>query len=95
MEKDFATRLDQVFHSVFNSKSTLLYENAKEDLSKLVKEACETHLIILAYNNGEWVTVKKLPINNCAIHPRSDGSFDFIHEGHVTTYGSNCRFAIG
>ena len=93
MENNFAIRLDQAF-SVFNSKDTTLYENATENLGKLVKEAYETHLIILAYNNGRWETVKKLPINNCAIHPRTDG-FDFIHEGHVTTYGLNCRFAIG
>ena len=93
MENNFAIRLDQAF-SVFNSKDTILYENATENLGKLVKEAYETHLIIIAYNNGRWETVKKLPLNNCAIHPRIDG-FDFIHEGHVTTYGPNCRFAIG
>ena len=94
MENNFEIRLDQVF-SVFNSKDTILYENATENLGKLVKEACETHLIIIAYNNGRWETVKELPLNNCAIHPRIDGGFDFIHEGHVTTYGSNCRFVIG
>lgn len=94
MENNFAIRLDQAF-SVFNSKDTILYENATENISKLVKEAYETHLIIIAYNNGRWETVKELPLNNCAIHPRIDGSFDFIHEGHVTTYGPNCRFAIG
>ena len=94
MENNFAIRLDQAF-SVFNSKDTILYENATENLGKLVKEAYETHLTILAYNNGRWETVKELPLNNCAIHPRIDGGFDFIHEGHVTTYGHNCRFAIG
>ena len=93
MENNFAIRLDQAF-SVFNSKDTILYENATENLGKLVKEAYETHLIIFAYNNGRWETVKELPLNNCAIHPRIDGGFDFIHEGHVTTYGSNCRFVI-
>ena len=90
MEKNFAIRLDQAF-SVFNSKDTILYENATENLGKLVKEACETHLIIMVYNNGIWKTVKKLPINNCAIHPRIDSRFDFIHKGHVTKYGPNCR----
>ena len=94
MTKDFAIKLDQAF-SVFNSKDTILYENATENLGKLVEEAYETHLIIIAYNNGRWETVKELPLNNCALHPRIDGGFDFIHEGHVTTYGSNCRFAIG
>lgn len=94
MKNNFAIRLDQAF-SVFNSKDTILYENATENLGKLVKEAYETHLIIIAYNNGRWETVKELPLNNCTIHPRSDGGFDFIHEGHVTTYGPNCRFAIG
>ena len=92
MENNFAIRLDQAF-SVFNSKDTTLYENATENLGKLVKEAYETHLIIFAYNNGRWETVKKLPLSNCAIHPRIDG-FDFIHEGHITTYGPNCRFVI-
>ena len=94
MENNFAIRLDQAF-SVFNSKDTILYENATENLGKLVKEAYETHLIILAYNNGRWETVKELPLNNCAIHPRTDGGFDFIHKGHVTTYGPKCRFVIG
>ena len=93
MENNFAIRLDQAF-SVFNSKDTILYENATKNLGKLVKEAYETHLIILAYNNGRWKTVKKLPLNNCAIHPRTDGGFDFIHEGHVTTSGHNCSFEI-
>lgn len=51
------------------------------------------HIIVFAYNNGRWETVKKLPINQCAIHPRTDG-FDFIYKGHVTTYGLNCRFVI-
>lgn len=94
MENNFAIRLDQVF-SVFNSKDTILYENATENLRELVKEVYETHLIILAYNNGRWERVKELPINNCTIHPRQDGGFDFIHEGRITTYGSNCVFAIG
>ena len=43
MTKDFAIKLDQAF-SVFNSKDTILYENATEDLGKLVKEAYETDL---------------------------------------------------
>lgn len=94
MENNFTIRLDQAF-SVFNSKDTILYENATENLGKLVKEAYETHLIIVAYNNGRWEIVKELPLNNCSIHPRTDGGFDFIHEGHVTTYGPNCRFVIG
>ena len=96
MKNNFAIRLDQAF-SVFNSKDTskhsLLYENATDNLGKLVKEVYETHLIIFAYNNGRWEIVEKLPLNNCAIHPRIDG-FDFIHEGHITTYGLNCRFVI-
>ena len=94
MEKNFATRLDSIY-SVFNSKNTVFYEEATQEFRKLVKEAYETHLIIIAYNNGRWETVKELPLNNCAIHPRIDGGFDFIHEGHVTTYGPNCRFTIG
>ena len=48
----------------------------------------------MVYNNGIWKTVKKLPLSNCAIHPRTDGGFDFLYEGHVTTYGLNCRFVI-
>ena len=94
MENNFAIRLDQA--SQYSTvRITILYENATENICKLVKEAYETHLIIIAYNNGRWETVKELPLNNCAIHPRIDGGFDFIHEGHVTTYGPNCRFAIG
>lgn len=93
MKKDFAIRLDQVF-SVFNSKDTALYEDATKALGELVKEISETHIRILFYNDGKWEIVKKLPINNCAVHPRTDGGFDFIHEGHITTYGSNCRFVI-
>ena len=50
MTKDFAIRLDQTF-SVFNSKDTALYENATENLRELVKEAYETHIHIIAYNN--------------------------------------------
>lgn len=49
---------------------------------------------LIAYNNGRWEIVKELPINHCAIHPRSDGGFDFIYKGHVTRYGPNCRFVI-
>ena len=59
-----------------------------------MKNPINIHLIIMAYNNGRWKTVKKLPISECAIHPRTDGGFDFMYEGHVTTYGLNCRFVI-
>lgn len=94
MINNFAIRLDQVF-SVFNSKDIALYENAVENFYELVKEAYETHIRILSYNDGKWEIVEELPINNCAVHPRTDGGFDFIIDGHVTTYGPNCRFAIG
>lgn len=52
MKKDFAIRLDQVF-SVFNSKDTALYEDAIENLRKLVKEAYETHIRVKACKNGK------------------------------------------
>lgn len=95
MTKNFAIRLDQTY-SVFNSEENKeMLDFAKQNLRDLVKEVCETHLIILSYNNGRWDEVKKLPLNNCAVHPRKDGGFDFIHEGSIQTYGPNCRFAIG
>lgn len=99
MEKNFAERLDSIY-SVFNSKNTALYDDAIRELKNLVKELYETNIYIIGYNvchkkEGTWTTIRKLPINNCAIHPRTDGGFDFIHEGTVTTYGANCRFAIG
>ena len=93
MEKNFAERLDSIY-SVFNSKNTALYNEATQELKTLVKESYETHINIIHYNNGLWESVLKLPINNCAVHPRTDGGFDFIHEGTVTTYGADCRFAI-
>ena len=96
MEKNFATRLDSIY-SVFNSKNTAFYEEATQEFKKLVKESFETKIKIIHYNKerGVWDLVRELPINNCAIHPRTDGGFDFIHEGSITTYDSDCRFAIG
>ena len=95
MTKNFAERLDSIY-SVFNSKNTALYDEATQELKTLVKESYETHIhIIRRKKDGMWETVCKLPINNCAVHPRNDGGFDFIHEGTVTTYGADCRFAIG
>ena len=94
MEKNFAERLDSIY-SVFNSKNTALYDEATQELKTLVRESYETHINIIRYNNGLWESVLKLPINNCAVHPRTDGGFDFIHKGTVTTYGADCRFAIG
>lgn len=96
MEKNFATRLDSIY-SVFNSKNTAFYEEATQEFKKLVKEACETKIQIIRYNKERrlWDLVRELPINNCAIHPRIDGGFDFIHEGSITTYSPDCRFAIG
>ena len=94
MEKNFAERLDSIY-SVFNSKNTALYDEATQELKTLVKESYETYINIIRYNNGLWKSVLKLPINNCAVHPRTDGGFDFIHEGSITTYGPDCRFAIG
>ena len=95
MEKNFAERLDSIY-SVFSSKDTALYDKATQELRTLVKESYETHINIIRHKeDGMWETVCKLPINNCAVHPRTDGGFDFIHGGHVTTYGSNYRFAIG
>ena len=93
MEKNFATRLDSIY-SVFSSKDTALYDEATQELRTLVKESYETHINIIRHKeDGMWETVYKLPINNCAVHPRTDGGFDFIHEGNVTTYGANYRFA--
>lgn len=95
MVKNFAERLDSIY-SIFNSKDTALYDDAVRELETLVKEAYETNINIIHHKkDGTWNTVCKLPINNCAIHPRIDGGFDFIHEGTVTTYGDDCRFAIG
>ena len=96
MEKNFAERLDSIY-SVFNSKNTVFYEEATQEFKKLVKEAYETKIQIIHYNkeSGLWDLVRELPINNCAVHPRTDGGFDFIHEGSITTYGPDCRFAIG
>ena len=95
MEKNFAERLDSIY-SVFNSKNTALYDEAIQELKSLVKEAYETNIHIIHHKkDGMWKTVCKLPINNCAVHPRTDGGFDFIHEGKVETYGSDCIFAIG
>ena len=95
MEKNFAERLDSIY-AVFNSKDAALYDKATQELKTLVKESYETHINIIRHKkDGMWETVCKLPINNCAVHPRTDGGFDFIHEGTVTTYGVDCRFAIG
>ena len=94
MVKNFAERLDSIY-SVFNSKDTASYDEATQELKTLVRESYETNINIIRYNNGLWESVLKLPINNCAVHPRTDGGFDFIHEGTVTTYGADCRFAIG
>ena len=95
MEKNFAERLDSIY-SVFSSKDTALYDEATQELRTLVKESYETHINIIRHKeDGMWETVCKLPINNCAVHPRTDGGFDFIHEGSITTYGPDCRFAIG
>ena len=93
MEKNFAERLDSIY-SVFNSKNTIFYDEATQEFRELVKESYETKIKIMHYNNGLWDVVRELPINNCAVHPRSDGGFDFIHEGSITTYGPDCRFVI-
>ena len=79
MKKDFAIRLDQVF-SIFNSKDTALYEDAIENLRKLVKEAYETHIRVKACKNGKWETIKELPVVNCTIKYEENGEFALIYE---------------
>lgn len=79
MKKDFAIRLDQVF-SVFNSKDTALYEDAIENLRKLVKEAYETHIRVKACKNVKWETIKELPVVNCTIKYEENGEFALIYE---------------
>lgn len=54
----------------------------------------ELRMFISVYTNGKWEIRKELSLTNCIITPRNDGGFDFIHEGHIQTYGSNCRFEI-
>lgn len=79
MVNNFAIRLDQVF-SVFNSKDTVLYEDATKALGELVKEAYETHIRVKACKNGKWETIKELPVVNCTIKYEENGEFALIYE---------------